>query len=220
MARPYNKKTVRQAVEYCEMMASNPSIGAGWVAMFLGIRFTSTPYNLAHNARMAAWVALGQPIPLDESALSLEAAALIREGWQKGDEAHKRIPHIGDLAHVVDENCPDNRAYLVPTPVAPPIPMVWSAEQKAFVPQPPVTDQPEQLELFDQPRVIPEDFIDENVAFAEKMESEIEAAHQAMGKKEEELDTYGYGGPPSEDTDAADPDAFERAPGTSEKGDC
>lgn len=93
MPRPYNKKTITDALVLCQMMASNPKwsrasiigdieeyISPSTMAEHLGIPKASTGYSLAVNAYYAV---VGKNV-LGAVAWA-EAEGLIRDGWRNGD---------------------------------------------------------------------------------------------------------------------------------------
>lgn len=112
MGRPYNKKTVEEAVELCNAVACNPnqSNDLEWFAIFLGIRPGSTAVDLAEAAIDGVKDASPMPTCIeDESAMWAEAACLIAEGWQMGDP----VAQLQICRVIADENVPEGRAYIL-----------------------------------------------------------------------------------------------------------
>ena len=92
MARPYSKKTKKDAVAICTFGASNQSLPFADIIAGMGVKRSSTGAQLALAATYAIRRILLET-PRDE--IFAEAAALIRSGWLIGDEIDWRSPYYG-----------------------------------------------------------------------------------------------------------------------------
>lgn len=103
MPRPYNQKTVKDALLLLDIYASN---GCSFEEAASGaeVRPSSTGYRVAEHLIDK----LADMFPEERlCVVSGEAAGLLREGWRIGDAIHRRVEIVAD------ENCPEDRTYLI-----------------------------------------------------------------------------------------------------------
>lgn len=82
MPRPYNKKTVRDAIYLLDIYASMPMCGFDAAARAAEVRPSSTGYRVAE--KLIGFVADVMPEEII-AVVAGEAAGLLREGWRIGD---------------------------------------------------------------------------------------------------------------------------------------
>lgn len=98
MPRPYNKKTVRDAIYLLDIYASN-NVDLATAADAAEVRLSSTGYRVADHLVDK----LADMFPEDRlAAVAGEAAGLLREGWRIGDAIprHPNTQHPASLKSV------------------------------------------------------------------------------------------------------------------------
>lgn len=117
MARPYSRKTKKDAIAICELMASNDrAAGYAEVLHLLGVKLSSTAVRLAEEA----WDAVASKVDLAYGEVYAEAAALIRSGWMIGDDIELLPQPNPTLEAILKRNYPAEaitEAAFAPNPI-------------------------------------------------------------------------------------------------------
>lgn len=106
MSRPYNRKTVQDAILICDLLASNSDVTTWEICDSLGFKYACSSVRLALKAEDAVnnLLNLSDSDEDSEKQQWAEASCLLRTGWRTGQSLIRKTCFYGEITLPSDKN--------------------------------------------------------------------------------------------------------------------